>query len=326
MSNQHHMLPQLDDLRAALQASLGANNGGSDVRVIARAPDKIGNTFPNEVVTCVVRGRKVRFFCKYSGDVRNTAHGHRGGIAYEVQVYRDVLEALRLGTPRYHGSYTHSGTGETWLFVEHIDGADRLSWAIQRQQLVKSETMKIAARWLAHFHVASGAIVADAKFITDYDGDYYRGWVRRTARYSRSLATRYPWLADACARLEEWVDVLAAVPRVIVHGEFYPKNVLYRSGRVHPVDWESAARGVGEIDLAALTENWGETIARACEEEYMRVRWPGGAPPSFHQTLAGARLYLHTRWLGDTATWAKSKKTAWRFDDLRLLSEQLGLI
>src|SRR5947209_6646174 len=60
------------------------------------------------------------------------------------------------------------------------------------------------------------------------------------------------------------VERLLALPRTLIHNEFYPSNVLIerrREGvRVCPVDWEMAARGPALIDLAALTAgNWNET-------------------------------------------------------------------
>ena len=54
----------------------------------------------------------------------------------------------------------------------------------------------------------------------------------------------------------------------VIHGEFYPKNVLIHDGIVCPIDWESTAISVGEIDLAALTENWSEEIVQQCKIEY----------------------------------------------------------
>ena len=43
-------------------------------------------------------------------------------------------------------------------------------------------------------------------------------------------------------------------PRAPAHGEFTPHNVLWQGGRAVPIDWESAAFGAGEVDLAVLLD------------------------------------------------------------------------
>jgi len=111
----------------------------------------------------------------------------------------------------------------------------------------------------------------------------------------------------------------------IIHGEYYPKNVLYRDGIIYPVDWESAAIAAGEIDLACLTDRWPADTVRECERAYQQSRWPDGAPAAFAQRLAAARLYIHLRWLGDRPEWT-TRQQYWRFDHLRSVGEQLGLI
>ena len=85
----------------------------------------------------------------------------------------------------------------------------------------------------------------------------------------------------------------------VIHGEYYPDNVLVRETVVHPVDWQTAAVAAGEIDLAALTERWPRGVAEQCENAYRRARWGDRTPASFHETLLAARLYLHFRWPGD---------------------------
>lgn len=45
-------------------------------------------------------------------------------------------------------------------------------------------------------------------------------------------------------------------PRVIIHGEYYPVNVLFSDEIVLPVDWESTAVAMGEKDSASLSEAW----------------------------------------------------------------------
>jgi thiamine kinase-like enzyme len=112
----------------------------------------------------------------------------------------------------------------------------------------------------------------------------------------------------------------------VIHGEFYPKNVLFHDGTIYPVDWESAAIGAAEIDLAALIEGWPAETVQACTQEYKGARWPTGVPVDFERRLAGARLYLQFRWLGDQPDWTVAESSLWRFEQLHSIGEQLGLI
>jgi thiamine kinase-like enzyme len=90
----------------------------------------------------------------------------------------------------------------------------------------------------------------------------------------------------------------------VIHGEYYPSNILFCGSRVLPVDWESAAAVAGEIDLAALTEAWPRKASQECELEYCRARWLDGAPGDFGRRLAAARFYMAFRWLSDDPNWA----------------------
>jgi Phosphotransferase enzyme family len=124
-------------------------------------------------------------------------------------------------------------------------------------------------------------------------------------------------------RFEDVVPLLLDCPLTIIHGEYYPPNILWREEVIYPVDWESAAVAAGEIDLAALTEGWPPGFVEQCELEYQRARWPEGPPTGFERRLAAARLYLHFRWLGSETDRAPS---LWRFEQLRCEGERLGLV
>jgi len=162
-----------------------------------------------------------------------------------------------------------------------------------------SAAMTLAARWIGRFHNATEECLlgASMRSLTRYDAEYYLAWARRTSLLADHLRQRFPWLTTLCGRFEEVVALLLASPQSVIHGEYYPSNVLFRGGTVYPIDWESAAVAAGEIDLASLTENWGAEIERQCELEYQRVRWPKGSPADFERRLCSARLYLQFRWL-----------------------------
>lgn len=133
--------------------------------------------------------------------------------------------------------------------------------------------------------------------IQAYDAAWYKAWSERAL--ARAPADAAEWLAPVCARFQAEIRTLLAWPQVLIHGEFTVHNVLLRRGRIRPVDWESAAVAVGEIDVAAITEGWEATEQADAIRRYTRARWPEGTPHGFDRVLELARLYWSFRWLGD---------------------------
>ena len=289
----HSGLPTFQTLTLGLASVLE-----SQVTVLDRQPNTYTSTFPSEIVRCRLgNGRELRLLCKYGADHRTSLSGitgHKGGVPYEATVYRHVLRTPRATTPTFYGAYKDGETGDTWLILEYLDDSVRL-----RKMREPSAAMTLAARWIGRFHNATEECLlgASMRSLTRYDAEYYLAWARRTSLLADHLRQRFPWLTTLCGRFEEVVALLLASPQSVIHGEYYPSNVLFRGGTVYPIDWESAAVAAGEIDLASLTENWGAEIERQCELEYQRVRWPKGSPADFERRLCSARLYLQFRWL-----------------------------
>jgi len=312
--------------QAALEKALtvifpSAAEGGAPPRVLERHANRSSSSFPSEFVTlCLGSGERLRLFCKYEGGYSHSGHGHRGGVALEAAVYRDLLQRIGSSVPTFHGSYVEPASGETWLFTEFIDGV-RLNYS-------PDTLIRHAAEWLGTFHAAAERWLASepAQFLPGYDAEYYHGWARRTVEYAEPLLGEYGWLAQLCAGSEAWIAPLLKAPRTVVHGEYYPKNILERDGTIWPVDWESAAIAAGEIDLASITEGWSPSLKAGAVTAYRRARWPRGAPRGFSTALAAARVYLHLRWLGNQPHRTVGERLRWRFDALRYQAERLGMI
>jgi len=324
------LLPDSRTLTARLAAAL---NGDGDRRlaVLERKRPRYMSTFPNEIVTCrLADGTRRRLFCKYEAGQGHNAYGHRGGLAYEARVYREVLDPLKTFRPALVAAHTDDTNGGTWLLLEYLDRCVRLKdIRVRRKGISQPVAMVLAARWLGQFHAAQQARLASGSFcfLKRYSAAYYRGWVRRTLRFATPLLARFPWLPKLCQRADELFAPLLAAPPNVIHGEFYINNILVRRKSVFPVDWESAAIGPGEIDLAALTEGpWQAAIVRRCEREYQRTRWPEGPPAGFARTLDSARLYLYFRWLGERADWTTREKSLWRYADLQTTAKRMGLL
>lgn len=317
-------LPSLTTLADRLSTALGSDGAtAGTVSVVERAPCVYSSFFPSEVVTCRLGDGGVRrFLCKYASDLDHHAHGHRGGVAYEADVYRLVLQPLGVSVPRFYGAYHDQPGDRLWMVVEFLDDSH---WV---DKTTDPHAMTLAAAWLAHFHTLGESRVREPRALplVVYDAGYYQGWARRTAQFATRWHGPYPWLRHLCERFEQAFVHLLRSTQTVIHGEFYPTNVLYRTGTIYPVDWESAALGAGEIDLATLTEDWSDEVVAECTARYQQTRWPDGPPADFDQTLAAARLYLLFRWLGDRPEVTDHDSAQQSIDRLRPLGEQLSIL
>jgi hypothetical protein len=288
--------------RQALAASLrSAWGNGEPVVVLRRQRNVYERTFPSEVVTCrLPDGSRRRLLCKYSAGPGHRDGGRRGGGTYEAEVYRRALRGLPLPLPAFHGLCPGAGPVPSCLVLEFLDDSMTACKASEEG------SMPAAARWAGLFHALMQERLRHdpLAFLVRYDAAYYRRWSRQALRAAKPVLSRHPWLRTVCRRYEERIPLLTGGPATVVHGEYTPHNVLWQRGRAVPIDWESAAVGTGEVDLATLVYGWDEATVRACGESYRQARWPRGAPPSFEETFAAARLFIAFRWLFDYSSLA----------------------
>src|SRR2546425_1085850 len=107
MKTPHSLLPDLPTLTHRLTAAFHERAAVVPVRVVRRQRPRFMSTFPNEIVTCVLPdGHKRRVFIKYEADHVHPAHGHRGDLAYEAEVYRRLLSSLPDFHPEFLGAHT----------------------------------------------------------------------------------------------------------------------------------------------------------------------------------------------------------------------------
>ena len=315
-------LPDLDALSSGLSDVLCG--GRSPVRVIHREPAIWTSTYPSEVVACQIDGSasELHLYCKYAAGLSYESFGHRGGVAYEAEVYRRVHAGVATGVPRFYGAYSDAESGDHWLVLEFLERAVRVTKGAQPASVVK------AADWLGRFHAQneSRVLSADFSFLNAYDATYYLGWSARTLEFANELRSTFPWLQQLCERFAECVDILLESRLTVIHGEFYPHNILLNSGQIYPIDWESAAVGPGEIDLVTLTEAWKPAHQRQCETAYQQARWGGTAPAGFARRLAAARLYVCFRWMGEQLEWTLGPDNHEYFDRMYAHGQELGLI
>lgn len=297
------------------------------------------STFANEVVTVRLHDNSpLRLLCKY-GQNKHSGHGHRRGLDYEIRIYRDLLDALGLTTPRFYGSHYDELTGDHWLAIEYIEGGETVNKGRQPDALVA------AARLIGMGHARSLSLVRHVSAIDliTYEQAYFQSWAPRLRTFAQPIAEQYPWLDALCDGFLSYCERLVSFPRVLIHGEYTVHNILMRSAghppaqrtvgsetttvQVAPIDWESAAVSFGEIDLAFLIDGWWpDDIQQLCIQEYVRHRYDGRAPGSFDEQLKAARLYTHFRWMGDRPDKTVLKERAYRFDRMRRLGQDLRII
>lgn len=308
-----------DTVAAALAAATNAR-----CQILDRQPLSWGSSHFIEILGCTVDGEPHRILCKYAHEYArggsehvDASFGHRKGVALEAQVYAELVSQSGLPAPYFHGSHS-DGNGQAWLFIQHFDGALRVSKA---EPYV--EGLKAAATWIGRFHRAFEAAQPD--FLDSFEEHYFTGWGHRTVALMEQVATVPGWLPGLAARATEWAAELAGGPRTAIHGEYYMHNILHHDGVVYPIDWETAAWGIGEIDLATLTEGVEPDIAAACIDSYLRARWPNADADGWERRLGLARIYLHLRWLGEDPR-PTARQHEWRIPRLQAEAAGLGLI
>jgi hypothetical protein len=300
------VLPRLlDQLGATSTRALGsalADVGGTLAREFRRRPSPYRTSFPlEELEVAEEDGTRLKLAWKRMAWSELGEHARLAKPRFlhdprrEPAVYASVLEPAGLGAPRYRGSVIDPERDRYWLFVEWVEGRELY-------QVGERALWEEAARWLARMHAELGGEVerhAAAGRLLDHDAYYYRRWMQRAREFSR-VAGQPASRARAVDRLGEHhdavVEALLALPKTVIHGEFYASNVLVDAAaeppRVAPVDWELAATGPGQTDLAALVSgDWTADDRAAIAAAY-------GAAGGSLEGLDYARLQLAIQWLG----------------------------
>ena len=220
----------------------------------------------------------------------------------ELQMYRNILPQLRLGTPQLYAFRWEPQHGSFWLFLEHV-GPERLSLSGDFQLWVE------AARWAARFHAAvRELLVTEADFLIHFDQDLYRCCAERLEQnFSKFNVEQQRVVRQALDDYEGILDHLVALPRHLIHGEFFGENVLIRAANLEEpiavIDWETAAIGPGYVDLVSIsagqwTAEQKQAMWQAYFDEYhaetgLQMSWA-----EFCQDLGYVALDRALWWLG----------------------------
>jgi Ser/Thr protein kinase RdoA (MazF antagonist) len=218
----------------------------------------------------------------------------------EPAIYRNVLAPLGVnGTPLLAAADEISAR---WLVLELIDGTPL--WQIGDLAIWQE-----AARWLARLHALP---VPDDKALARYDAAHLQERLELTPATQR------------CAK--RVAERLAALPVRLIHGDFYPANILVETGpRIRVVDWETCGTGPAVLDVAALVSGgWSEQEREQILDAYL------AASPSLlrlgKDDLLYARFLLAAQWVGWHHRWRPppEQRHDWH-RELVELSGRLGL-
>lgn len=306
--------PSDAELRAGLEQAL-AGVGLELAGEIERRPSPYRTSFPIEELGVELRGRgpaRLAFKRLDRAELEPSAQLAKPrwlhDPARESQAYRMLLSQAPPGPPEFFGAVEE---GERrWLFVEWVEGRELF-------QVGERELWEEAARWLARFHAALAPEVERARgeaHLLHHDAAFYHRWIERAREFAQVAGRsehrrRIEWLS---ARHEAVIEALLAMPRTVIHGEFYASNVLVAEpdhasdsghtplgrksdARVAPVDWELAAVGVGLSDLAALVSGWSDADRQALVAAYASQP---SVPEFTERDLDHVRLQVAIQWLG----------------------------
>jgi hypothetical protein len=309
----------VDELRDELEGVL-ARHSGRARRVVELQCHESPYRSTSPIVEVLVRladGARMQLLVKDVGSgsgVRNQDGGKPGVLAdpeREIEVYRSVLDRLGMGTPLFYGAVQDFSRGHHLLVLEKVSGVELF-------QVGDVRVWESAARWLARFHVRCEGSLAPLQRsrLVSYDAEFYRQWISRAVEFTRMSHRESEDDSGAleflAGRYDGVVARLATQPATLVHGEFYPSNVLVRRrgprDGICPIDWETAAFGPPMVDLAALTSGWAPKERRRLEAAYYRTlaheRRSLPDPRRFREDLDYCRIHMAVQWLGWSRCWS----------------------
>jgi hypothetical protein len=185
----------------------------------------------------------------------------------ELRVYRDLLAGANLGTAQYYGCVWDETAGRYWLLLEYVPGTE--------VRYAEFTYWVEAVRWLARMQGYFGAAARRAQLSTGnyliaHDAAFFRDKAAQARQAVAVFPTLYSTrLAPILHKHEQVVELMAAQPRLLVHGHYRPQNILVNVDstplRICPVDWEVAALGSPLYDLAFLSDGFvGPMLDQLC--------------------------------------------------------------
>ncbi len=299
------------DIAHAVDEWLAGGHRDASVVRLLRRPWEYTTSAPLELVTAVTDdGSEHDLVLKHLGrrhvteQVRRVKPSFVADSRREIEVYRRLLAPLRIGATLV-GSMIAPQTDTCWLLLKHVRGS-------RLDEVAAPATWAATAHWLGTLHARMGTIDSaalrhGARFI-ECDRDWYRVWMNRALRFfaadgpsgSRHDGKALRWLAG---RYDTVIDHLLSLPSTLIHGEFYPSNVIMTGAPDSlvpcPIDWETASVGPGVLDLAALTAGgWREQDRHDMTAAYLAGSGTRVPLDDLSESAQYAHIHLAVQWLG----------------------------
>jgi aminoglycoside phosphotransferase (APT) family kinase protein len=257
------------------------------------------STYPIDRLTAALdSGERLPLIFKRLGPTEGSKGARR-----EVLIYQRLLAGERFGAPAVYASVYDEAHGRYWLFLEYL-GEETLRKG-------DHEDWMAAVRLLAEMHGTYLGREADLRALgclAEHGPQYYQG-VADTARCHLIMAGAASAVGRFNAVMTRFPSLIAHLvrqPRTLVHGDIFPENLLVQPGpRVRPVDWESAAIGLGAWELARLLDGWGRdrpSFIAAYLDTLSQVSGMVVDRAEFARTFACGEtlnLFLHLGWEAD---------------------------
>jgi aminoglycoside phosphotransferase (APT) family kinase protein len=217
-------------------------------------------------------GGSVRLVLRQYGAANLAADPHVALAEYRLL---ELLYRAGLPVPRpYRADESKAILPGPWLLTEHINGQTSTDAAgLAAFPGSATQFTGLLAQALADLH-GTGLRAAHVPFLADVDAVVRRRLVAAPARPDDELSEP----AVRAALTAHWPPPPANQP-VVLHGDYWPGNVLWRDGRVVGIiDWEDATFGDPLADLAVARQelSWffGPDSARCFTSQYLTLR-PG---------------------------------------------------
>jgi len=279
------------------------------VRELRRAFARSSSTFHTERLRVLLdRDEKpLRVFLKdlhpehQVTDARALHRLNRTAWRRELDVYRSILSRERFGTLDLYAYRWEPERGRCWLFLEDA-GRTLLNDVLDLREWTD------AARWAARFHAATRDPPANqTRFLPRWDLGRYR----RCAEGVKQLlpTVEGPERAILGAGLDSLtarLGWLSRLPRCVIHGQLFGKNIMLRPRRARPriavIDWETAALGPRAFDIASICSGrWSaeerQALLVAYVEEYQAATGQVTDWDQFCQEVRAVGIHHALEWL-----------------------------
>ena len=198
--------------------------------------------------------------------------------AREVAFYTEIAPASPgARVPRCYGTQADENAGRWVVVLEdcEADPVDHSAGATPAQMLAATVA-------LADFHATWWESPSTPHWMPAVSGQNFGGlqaaWTANhpafTERYAKLLpATSVDVLNRFTPQLASWAAKAATEPTTIVHADYRLDNLLFHDGLVTMIDWQTALRGPGAMDLSCFLATSLPVDARRENEETLIERY-----------------------------------------------------